>query len=86
MADFSPDAHWRDSARAVRFFVIDYRVAFPMMLFFLHIKVWTFALAFSCTVFLTILEHYGFTVVIFGRWLRSKLAGPRKLASPWWKE
>jgi len=86
MAGFSENAHWRDSARAARFFIIDYRAAFPMLLFFLHIKVWTFILAFSCMIFLTILEHYGFTVVVFGRWFRSLLAGPRKHASPWWKE
>ncbi len=85
MAKFSPTAHWRDSARPTRFFLIDYRAAFPLLLFLLHIKVWTFLTAVAVMLFLTVLERYGFTVSVFFRWLRSTLAGPRKNSSPWWK-
>lgn len=85
MARFSPTAHWRDSARQTRFFFVDYRAAFPLLLFLLHIKVWTFLTAIAAMVFLAILERYGFSVSVFGSWLRSTLAGPRKNSSPWWK-
>ncbi|MEM1244214.1 MAG: IcmT/TraK family protein [Pseudomonadota bacterium] len=82
---FSQDAHWRDSARNTRFFIIDYRAAFPLLLFLLHIRLWTFIAALLVTIFLALVERYGFTVSVFGRMLRSLLSGPRKYAKSWWK-
>ncbi|PIQ44135.1 MAG: phosphoesterase [Gammaproteobacteria bacterium CG11_big_fil_rev_8_21_14_0_20_46_22] len=78
-------AHWRDSARAARFFMIDARAAFPLLLFLLHIKLWTFVLAVIATLFFGILERYGFTLVVFWRWFRTSLVGRRKVSSPWWR-
>jgi intracellular multiplication protein IcmT len=78
-------AHWRDSARNVRFFFIDFRACFPLLLFLLHIRLWTFILALIATIFFATLERYGFTVIVFLRWIRSFIAGPRKIAQPWWK-
>ena len=69
---FSSSAHWRDSARNPRFFMVDARAAFPIFLFLMHISVW-------------ILEHFGFTVPVFLRWLRLFLAGPVKSSTPWWR-
>jgi len=86
MAKFSTSSHWRDSARPARFFFVDYRAAFPLLLFLLHIEWWTFFAAVISMAFLGFLERYGFTVLVFLRWLRSTLAGPRKFSSPWWKE
>lgn len=79
------NTHWRDSARAARFFFVDARAAFPLLLFFLHIKLWTFIIAIVAMVFFALLEKYGFTVIVFGRWFRSFMAGPLKSADPWWK-
>jgi len=78
-------AHWRDSARTVRFFFIDYRATFPLMAFFLHIRLWTFLIALVATIFFALIERYGFSVNVFIRWLRSFIAGPRKIAQPKWK-
>jgi intracellular multiplication protein IcmT len=78
-------AYWRDSARPARFFFVDYRAAFPLLLFLLHIKLWTFIAAIVTMVILAVIEHYGFTVNVFLRWLRTLLAGSRKFSSPWWK-
>lgn len=86
MARIPTEPHWRDSARNARFFMVDARAAFTLLLFLLHIRVWTFVLAAATMIFFTILEHYGFTLTAFGRWLRSFLAGPHKSATPWWKE
>lgn len=83
---FPSSAHWRDSARHARFFFIDYRASFPLLLFLLHIRWWTFFAAIISMFFLGLLEHYGFTVTVFLRWFRSTLAGTRKLSTPWWKE
>lgn len=86
MAGYSAGAHWRDSARSARFFMIDSTAAFPLLLFLLHITWWSFIVALIATAFFTLLSRYGFTIPVFLRWLRSTLAGPRKFSVPWWKE
>lgn len=84
MKAISPSAHWRDSARYPRFFVIDARAAFPILLMLMHIRLWTLITAVVAMLFFSVLNHYGFTVAVFGRWLRSFLAGRRKVSAPWW--
>lgn len=78
-------AHWRDSARPVKLWFVDFRATFPLMIFLMHIRLWTFVLAVFATLFFAMLERFGFTVSVFMRWLRSYVAGPRKIAQPWWK-
>ena len=84
-AGFPSTAHWRDSARSARFFVVDARAAFPIFIFLMHIRVWTGILVLVSVTFFGVLERYGFTVPVFLRWLRSFLAGPMKSAQPWWR-
>ncbi len=79
-------AAWRDTARSARFFFVDYRAAFLLLLFLLHIRVWTFFLAIFAVLCLYGLERYGFTVPVFLRILRCWLAGPRKCSRPWWRK
>jgi intracellular multiplication protein IcmT len=79
-------AYWRDTARPARFFIIDYRAAFPLLAFLLHIRLWTFLLAFVVVLFLYLLEKYGFTVPIFIRLFRAWLAGSVKNAAGWWRD
>ncbi|HAF87375.1 MAG TPA: phosphoesterase [Legionellales bacterium] len=86
MADnFSVTAHWRDSARSARFFIVDARAAFPIFSFLMHIRLWTAALVIVSAIFFGIIEHYCFTVPVFLRWLRSFLAGKIKSTQPWWR-
>ncbi|MFT4058659.1 MAG: IcmT/TraK family protein [Legionella sp.] len=82
---FAETAHWRDSARSARFLLVDARAAFPLFLFLMHIRVWTGVLVLVSAVFFGIIEHYGFTVPVFLRWIRSSLAGNLKSAQPWWR-
>lgn len=79
-------AHWRDSARSVRFFMLDGKTAFPMLLMLMHITMWTFCLAVSATIFFSILRHYGYTVDVFFRRARCIISGPRKAARAWWEK
>lgn len=79
-------AAWRDTARSARFFIVDYRAAFPLLLFLLHIRVWTFVLALVVIFCLYGLERYGYTVPVFLRIMRCWLAGPRKSSRPWWRK
>lgn len=85
MAGFSEGTHWRDSARNARFFIVDARAAFPMVLFLLHIRLWTFGAAILTMIFFGLLERFGFTLPVFRRWLRGLLAGPYKTSDPWWR-
>jgi intracellular multiplication protein IcmT len=78
-------AHWRDSARNVTLWMIDCKACFPLLIFFCHISMLTFLLATVFTIFFVIIQHYGFTLNVFLRWLRAFLAGPRKIAQPWWR-
>ena len=82
---FSKAAHWRDSARSARFFLVDARAAFPVFLFLIHIRMWTAMVVIVSAIFFGIIEHFGFTVPVFFRWLRTCLAGDVKLSKPWWQ-
>ena len=77
-------AHWRDSARTAKFFSIDARAALPLLLFLLHIKMWTFLLAIGVTLFFGLLQRFGFTLPVFFRWLRVMVGGKQRYAYPWW--
>ena len=81
-----PSAAWRDSARTPRFFFVDAYATFPMVILFVHIKLWTFILALVSIVFFAILEKFKFSIPIFKRWLRSTLAGNVRVARPNWRE
>lgn len=78
------DAHWRDSARPTKFFIFDAKAAFPLLLFLLHMRLWTFIVAIVAWLFFTYLNYRGFSIGVFIRWLRATLAGKRKMAIPWW--
>lgn len=77
-------AHWRDSARSIRFFFFDAQAAFPFVLFLLHIRWWTFFLALFAAIAFTILNHFGLSIAVFLRLFRSFIAGKRKIGNPWW--
>jgi intracellular multiplication protein IcmT len=83
--NFSPTSHWRDSARSARFFMVDARASFPLFLFLMHIRIWTGVLVLVSAFFFGFIEHYGFTVPVFLRWLRSVIAGPIKTSRAWWQ-
>lgn len=80
----NPNAHWRDSARPVRFFLVDYRAMFPLLILIFIPRLWSVALAVGAIFFFMILERYGFTVKVFLRLFRGFLGGRVKLARPWW--
>ena len=85
-APINMNAHWRDSARSVRFFIWDGKAAFPMVIFLMHVRLWTLGVALLTMLFFTVLNRYGFSPMVFFRYIRSFFAGPRKVAVPWWCE
>lgn len=85
MAKLDSNASWRDSARTPRFYFMDSLAALPILLFFLHIRLWTFIVVICVILFLIVLEKFKFTLPVFKRWLRTFLAGPLRVAKPWWR-
>jgi intracellular multiplication protein IcmT len=81
-----PGSHWRDSARTPRFFMFDAFAAFPLVIFLLHIRWWTFFLALSITLFLAIIERFKFTIPVFLRLIRGFFGGSVKKSQAWWRE
>ena len=84
MANVSNDASWRDSARDAKLWIFDAFTSVPFLLFLFNIKMWTFILAASVAGFFAVLSRFGFTYPVFTRFVKSKIAGPRINASPWW--
>lgn len=85
MAATDASAHWRDSARNARFFIVDAYAAFPLVLVLVHMRLWTFMTAIIVMAFFMVLERFKFTVPVFIRWTKSTLAGPIKQADTWWR-
>lgn len=82
-----PDtAHWRDSARIPKFFILDAYSAIPLLLFLLHIRIWTFVLCVCICLFFGLLNRFGFSLPVFLRLLRSFLAGNVRHVHPWWEK
>lgn len=79
------NTHWRDVARTPRFYFMDAWSALPILLFLMHMRLWTFILSIVCMIFFIILEKFKFTVPVFFRWLRATIAGPIRSAKPWWR-
>jgi intracellular multiplication protein IcmT len=76
--------HWRDTARSARFFIVDYRACFALLiLMFLPNKI-TFIACMLVLAFFCLLEQLGFTIPVFFRWLRVLLAGKHRYSKPWW--
>lgn len=66
---------WRESARGLRLFFFNAYVAVPLLLFLLHIKVWTFVLLVATIITMVIIERFGFTVPVAILAVRSAIAG-----------
>lgn len=84
MKKFSDNAHWRDTAREPKLWIFDYLATFPLVIMMFHITWTTFAFAIAVMVFFSVLKHYGFSLPVFARTVRSFLAGKRRLSTPWW--
>ena len=79
-------AHWRDSARSVKFFMLEGEAVFPFLLLLIHWSLWTLGIAIAATIFSSMLIRYGLSMPVFFRALRTYIAGKRKFAHPWWMD
>lgn len=72
--------HWRNTARTARFFVFDARAAAPLLLFIIHMRLWTLILALVVIIIFAVLERFGLTVNLAMRRFRVWFFGPLRPA------
>lgn len=84
MLQLPSGAHWRDSARNPKFFIVDYRATFPLLALIFNPTWLTLYITVAAVIFFVGLQYYGFTVPVFLRWLRGVFGGKRKESYPWW--
>jgi hypothetical protein len=75
---------WRDTARPARFWGLDARASFPLVLSILKVSKLTFGLAFVCVLIFWFVEKWGMTFPSSLRALRSWIASPHRPAVPDW--
>ncbi len=66
---------WFHSAKPVKFIMVDYRAAIFVIIFFLHMRFYTFFLLIFIFVILCILEMYKLSLINALKRIRSFLAG-----------
>jgi hypothetical protein len=69
------EGFWRESARAVRLAFMSAYVAVPLLVFFLHIRWWTFWFLVATVAAMTIIEQFGYTPPVALLALRARIAG-----------
>lgn len=79
---FNSYNHWRNTARPVRFFNVDYRAGVFLFLFLMHIRLWTFLIVLTVFIVLLFLERRGLTLPLAMRRLRVWYLGPHRPALP----
>lgn len=83
MRDLS-NAHWRDSARGVRFFMLDGDAVFPLVLVLIWPRLWTLYIALAGVLFFTVLTRFGLSAKVFFRMIRTFISGRYIFSRPWW--
>lgn len=74
------DEHWRNSQKVPRFFFMDARVTIFILLFLLHMRLWTLVLAVIFMILFWLLERRGLTFEAALRAFRSWVLGMRRPA------
>jgi intracellular multiplication protein IcmT len=77
---FNSFNHWRNTARPVRFFNIDYRAGIFVFLFMMHVRLWTFCILIIVIAVLWFLERRGLSMPLAMRRLRIWFYGKRRPA------
>lgn len=77
---------WRFSADPVRLLIIDARAMAPMLLFLVHMRLWTLITALVGVAFFGLLAWLGLTLPVAWRMARVILCGPRRPRLPAWKK
>lgn len=75
------DIHWRNTQKPARFFIFDARAFLAVMLFLVHMRLWTFILVILLMFVFWGLERFGLTFDSALRALRCWFLGIRRPAT-----
>ena len=70
--------HWRETARNPRFFFMDAKVSLFILLFLMHMRLWTLILVVCVMAIFTALDYYKYPLPVAWRIFKSFLAGSYK--------
>jgi len=68
------DTWWRDTGRHPRFFIVDARAVYGLLLVILHLRLWTIMVALAIFLILWVCELFGLSPVVAVRSLYTWLA------------
>jgi intracellular multiplication protein IcmT len=75
------DTHWRNTQRPARFFFLDARASVALLVFMVHIRLWTFVLAILVMTAFYFSERMGLTFASSLRALRCYILGQNRPAN-----
>lgn len=75
------EVHWRNTQKPARFFFLDARCFFAILLFLVHARTWTFTIAVIIMMIFWLLERRGLTFESAIRSLRNWFLGKRRPAT-----
>lgn len=70
--------YWFHSAKPIRIFIVDYRLTIFLLLFLVHMRLWTFGLFMGMVIFFAILEAFNLDLNNAFKKLRCTLSGKHK--------
>ena len=77
----SGDLHWRNTQKPARFWFMDARGAVFLLLFLVHMRIWTLVLAILSMIVFYVLERAGLTFEAALRAIRSYILGRNRPAN-----
>jgi len=77
--------HWRNSGNHALFLMVDARASYPLLLFLVHMSLWTLVLWIVSVIFFAALKYKGYTLPTAMRMFRAKAAGRLRYTKPWWR-
>jgi len=81
----NPLAHWRDTARPAKFFIIDANIIWPIVIFVVAMSTRTLILLVLSAIFLLAIERVHFTIRKVVRYMFVFIVGPIRYRKGWWE-
>ncbi|WP_068173623.1 IcmT/TraK family protein [Neokomagataea thailandica] len=73
---------WRFTSKPVMFFIVDARCLAPMVLWFVHMRLWTFEIGAASVLIFSIISWFGLSLPVALRLLRAWWCGPIRTHIP----
>lgn len=76
---------WHHAAKEPKFlFIFDWKISFIFLFLLFHFRIWVLATLIIFAVILSVLNRFGYSLSVFYKKARSKLAGDVRVSRPFW--